>query len=239
MDRRNFLQAVLTAPLIIPYIQAWQGHAPDHELTLISDNPQRWLDFILTETSPLPKKGHFVFLNSHPLHDQIQHHLRLKGWSRTGSASRADFCISGSRLQKPAPSSFTLVENGRIRDIRRGRLYSLWQTIQRESPSRQLTAVSFNPKTGSSGDSAVITHYGRKIAVLPLSQNVTQSFPAGSGRITVKVEQGKAWVVDSSCRRKICTHASPVCLAGERIICAPNRFLLEIEGRGGLDTVIG
>ncbi len=31
----------------------------------------------------------------------------------------------------------------------------------------------------------------------------------------------------------------PVFLAGERIICAPNHFLLEIHGSHSIDTVIG
>ena len=48
------------------------------------------------------------------------------------------------------------------------------------------------------------------------------------------------YIVDQSCcRNKICVATAPVALAGERIICAPNHFLLEIEGTPFVDTVIG
>ncbi|MGD8534841.1 MAG: NusG domain II-containing protein, partial [Candidatus Aminicenantes bacterium] len=44
---------------------------------------------------------------------------------------------------------------------------------------------------------------------------------------------------EASCHQKICLSHPPVSQAGERVICAPNNFLLEIQGTGLVDTVIG
>lgn len=239
MDRRNFLQTLLAAPLLTQYIQASQKNQRKHEFYMITDNPQSWLDFALAEIEPHSSPGKFAFSNSHPSAQKIKTHLVKKGWNPVDDPSRALLCISGSRLQQPAAPSFTMVENGKIRDIRTGRHHSLWKSFQKQNPSRQMTAFSFVPKHPNHGTGAVITYKGRQIDRFPLNLSATKSYSAGSGRITVKVGRGKAWVADSSCRHKICRHAAPVFLTGERIICAPNRFMLEITGPGGVDTVIG
>jgi hypothetical protein len=55
----------------------------------------------------------------------------------------------------------------------------------------------------------------------------------------VRVESGSARVVESPCLHQICRNTPPISLSGERVICAPHHFLLEIQGPSGLDTVIG
>ncbi len=239
MDRRNFLQTLLTAPLLAQYIQASQSNARQQEYYLISDTPDQWLDFLFMEAGTQQSSGRFAFLNQHPQKKHIQRHLIKSEWKPVDKPAKANLCISGSRLQSPASPSFTLVEKGRIRDIRSDRLYPLWKNFQTQAPSRQLTTLSFMPQKAGRGKTAVVYHHGRKVAVFPLNQKHTRFFTTGSGRITVKVDQGKAWVEDSPCAQKICRHAAPIFLAGERIICAPNRFLLEIEGGRGVDTVLG
>jgi hypothetical protein len=239
MDRRNFIQTLLAAPLLTQYIQASQSNARQQEFYLISDHPEAWLDLLLREAAAQNSSGDFAFLTPHPRAENLTQHLIQSGWKPVGKPAQARLCISGSRLQSPVSPSFTMVENGRVRDIRTHRLYPVWKTFQNQPPSRQLTTISFMPQNAGSGKSAVVYHHGRRMAILPLNQRLTTSFPVGSGRIIVKVNHGKAWVEDSPCSQKICRHAAPICLAGERIICAPNRFLLEIEGRGGVDTVLG
>ncbi len=239
MDKRNFLQTLLAAPLLTKYIQASQSNNRQYEFYLISDSPDRWLELILEETGIKSSTGRFAFLNSHPNAGKIDERLKDSGWKSAIRPEQAKLCISSSRLLVPALPSFTMSENGRVRDIRNDRLYSIWTAFQKQSPSIQLTTFSFLPSKAGQGKSAAVYQRGQKIALLPLDRKTKKSFPVESGRITVKIEDGKAWVEDSSCRQKICRHAAPVFLAGERIICAPNRFLLEIEGAGGVDTVLG
>lgn len=239
MDRRDFLHTLLAAPLLAPYIQASQKNLRKYEFYMITDHPERWLDFVFAEIKPHSSPVKFVFSNPHPSERKIRNHLVEKGWEQVDDPSRAVISLSGSRLNQTAAPSFTLVENGIVRDIRKSRLYSMWKSFQAQNPSRQMTVISFVPEHPYPGKWAVITRNGHKIDSFPLNQSVTKTYPADGGRITVKARQGKAWVADSSCRRKICRHAAPVFLAGERIICAPNSFMLEIKGREGVDTVIG
>jgi hypothetical protein len=104
-----------------------------------------------------------------------------------------------------------------------------------------LTLASFKKrKSGiSAGEFVSIYKDGRRIEMFPLKESLSKSFRAGRDKITVRLEGGKAWVSESSCRHKICLSSPPVSLAGERIICAPNHFLLEIQGRHSIDTSIG
>ena len=99
-----------------------------------------------------------------------------------------------------------------------------------------LERVSFQVEAG---EFVSVYQDGRKIAMISLGENVTKSFRARGGRITLRVKNGKAWVSESPCRHKICLHSPPVSIAGERIICAPNHFLLEIKGSPYIDTSIG
>jgi len=109
------------------------------------------------------------------------------------------------------------------------------------SPSSWLTIASYNGRRVDPYQGASVSIYleGQKVESISLEKNVFRKFQAERGNINVVVENGKAWVSDSSCRHKICFFTPPVSLAGERIICAPNHFFLEIQGSQYIDTVIG
>jgi hypothetical protein len=104
-----------------------------------------------------------------------------------------------------------------------------------------ITIASF--KSGRShpfsGEFVSVYLDGRKIEMISLGENVTKTYRARGGKITLRVKNRKVWVSESPCRHKICLHTPPVSIAGERIICAPNHFLLEIKGSSYIDTSIG
>jgi hypothetical protein len=103
-----------------------------------------------------------------------------------------------------------------------------------------LTTVTFSGKPASDVDGRLVSLFkdGHKIEQLPLVGRWTRCITTKKGPLTIRVNEGQAWVTESSCRHKICVSTRPVSKAGERIICAPNHFLLEIQGRR-VDTVIG
>jgi hypothetical protein len=109
------------------------------------------------------------------------------------------------------------------------------------NPSSWLTIASFNTRRVDAyqGTSASIYLEGQKVESVSLEKTVSRKLQTERGDINVVVENGKAWVSGSSCRHKICLFTPPVSLAGERIICAPNHFLLEIQGSRHIDTAIG
>ncbi|MCP2618944.1 NusG domain II-containing protein, partial [Candidatus Aminicenantes bacterium AC-335-A11] len=122
-----------------------------------------------------------------------------------------------------------------------GKLFSIWKRMkEREERTFWLTIISQgNSSFLSKGKFVKISISGNEIENLPLYSEVRKSYFCSKGKITVIVKKGKVWVEESSCKNKICVKTSPVSYAGERIICAPNRFLLEIKGNSGVDTSIG
>jgi hypothetical protein len=226
MDRRSFFKTIMTTSMLTPFLLASKSLKNDLELFLISDEPQSFLPEILNELDTLRKIGTrtFAFLDTHPQMSSLKHSLEVYGWKHVNNTSSAGINLSFSHLHHSASPSFTLVENGRIFDIRAQRLRSLWEKInQNGETSYSLTTAAVNKEnlSGCAGERAAIYLSGSKIGALPL------------------VKDGKARVIDSSCQGKICLYSPPVWRRGERIICAPNRFFLAIEGGRGVDTVIG
>jgi len=244
MDRRDFFKTMLATPLLTPLLLASKTTQGDCELYLIADSPQLFISFILEE---LQKYGiftgrNFTLLNSHPQENELRQILSQKGWTYIQSPSVADITISFSYLRQNALPSFTLVRKGEIWDIRSKKLYSLWKGMnEKRNPSSCLTIASLKDRRARlfPGESVSIFKDGRRIETVSLKETRSKSFSARKGKITVVVKDRKAWVSESSCSHKICLYTPPVSFAGERIICAPNHFLLEVQGRHSIDTAIG
>jgi hypothetical protein len=184
----------------------------------------------------------FTFLNPHPRENGLKKTLSEKGWRFVQEPASAHLTLSFNHLLNKALASFTLVKKGRIWDIRSRKLYSLWQEMnENQEPSSCLTIATFTKKipVQSAGEFVSMYRNGQKIRTISLEKNREQSFKTRGGRITAQIAGGKVWVTESSCHHKICLYSPPVSLAGERIICAPNHFLLEIERSTSIDTVIG
>ena len=244
MDRRSFFKTIMTTSMLTPFMLASKSHKNNLELFLISDEPQSFLPEILNELEIFRKTvaRSFAFLDTHPQLSSLKHSLEINGWKHVNIPSSAGINLSFSHLHHDARPSFTLVENGRIFDIRTQKLRSLWEKINHNrgtSYSMTTAAVNKENVSGCAGEKAVIYSSGSRMGVLPLNKDSQLTIAAPLGNITVAVKDGKARVHDSSCQGKICLYSPPVWRRGERIICAPNRFFLAIEGGHGVDTVIG
>jgi hypothetical protein len=211
MNRRDFVKTLVAPAFIIPLAQAGERGAEEEAIYLISDHPERYVPLLLAELRRLD------------LIETKTIHLR------------------STRMEASETPSFTVLLNGRVIDLRRSEMASLWRRMQSESSSDRLTVIDLGrPQSfGRQGTEAIIKVDGRIIDKLPLSGSGTRHYPARGGQISVRVAQGAARVVSSSCARKICLSSPPVSAAGERIICAPHRFILEIPGRRAWDTTTG
>lgn len=244
MDRRSFFKTIMTTSMLTPFLLASKFHQHDLEFFLISDEPQSFLPEILNELEMLQKTKTrtFTFLDTHPQMSSLIRSLGVAGWKHINDPFSADITLTFSHLHHEARPSFTLVENGRISDIRNQKLRFLWEKINRSGlKSASLTTAALNKinKSGYAGEKVSIYRSGKRIEVLPLTEDAQKAFSAPFGKITVAVKEGKARVIDSSCQGKICLYSPPVWRRGERIICAPNQFFLAIDGGHGVDTVIG
>ncbi|MBQ7377327.1 MAG: NusG domain II-containing protein [Clostridia bacterium] len=59
--------------------------------------------------------------------------------------------------------------------------------------------------------------------------------------LTVRIEDGAAWVVTSTCHDATCRKKGRISRAGETVLCAPAGVLLRVVARGGgeLDASVG
>ncbi|MFC2163661.1 NusG domain II-containing protein [Acidobacteriota bacterium] len=243
MNRRHFIQSILGTPLLAPLLLASQKATHNSELYLISDQPQMYLYPLLEKLqgSSHPRQKTFAFLNPHPNQDNLKHLLMHKGWSPALHSSYADLTLTSFHLRRETRPSFSLVINGKIWDIRTWKLNSVWQSMTRaNSLASLLTVAAFSGKSSplKNGHAISLFKNGCPIEQLPLKGSWTRRIPTKHGPITVKTQEGHTWITESPCRHKICISTPPVSKPGERIICAPNHFLLEIQGRM-VDTVIG
>lgn len=243
MDRRDFFKTIFAAPLFTPLLLSSKT-PPNDEIYLIADRPEEYLPVLLEE---LEKRGvgvhksRFV-INSHPQEKALSRALEITGWRPASPFQKSDLTISFRALQHPMPPSFTLVRNGRIWDVRTKKLSSLWKgMIKNHASSACLTVASLKAHHQGhvSGDSVRIFKDGRMVEEVSLKKDTVKTFAVKQGRITVKIEQGNVSIPASPCRGKICCSIPPVSLIGERIVCAPNHFFLDIRGPGLVDTIIG
>jgi hypothetical protein len=244
MDRRDFFKKVILTPLLTPLFLAARKGKSGCELYLIADNPEEFFPLILEELHDyVANHVHsFAFLNSHPQENDLRRILSHGGLTYVQKPIQAGLTLSFSLLHKKTTPSFTLIKEGKIWDIRTRKLYSLWREMNKNhTPSSCLTVASFKSRQSGpfSGEYVSVYKDGRKAEMISLEENITKSYRTGGGKITIRVEDRKTWVSESPCRHKICLSSPPVSFAGERIICAPNHFLLEIQGSRYIDTSIG
>ncbi len=244
MDRRGFFKTLIATPFLTPFLLASESIKSALQLYVIADSPQFFLPSIfsgLSEYGLIPGQA-FAFLNHHPGGKDLEKRLVLSGWKGVSKTARADLTISFSSLRQKASPSFTLVKSGKVWDVRSPKLSTLWEEMyNHHSLSSLLTMVTFKEKKRllQPGNYASVYIHGNKIKGLWLKKDTVLSFPVEKGKVNVAVKKEQAWITGSSCRHKICLSTSPVSIAGERIICAPNRFLLEVQASSFVDTVIG
>ena len=244
MNRRKFCQSILLSPLLSPLFLSLKSVKTGGQLYLIDDSPHLFLPEIIQELEQYTLTGgrSFTILDSSPVERHLRTALLQRGWTHVFSPVRASFNISIDRLQKKVAPSFTLVKQGHVLDIRSKALSSLWARMKASSqPSSLLTTVVFNNQKTlvPPGKKVKVYSEGCVIDEISLCKDTTKTYTNSRGLITVRVEKGKVWIPGASCPHKICCFSPAVSSAGERIICAPNRFFLSVEGPSFIDTAIG
>jgi len=244
MDRRGFCKTFLFLPLLAPYFDISKKTQKDFELQLITSSPHEFIMPLLLEIQKFGLfQGHdFTTINFHPQKEELIKVLSQNHWTRVQNPCQADLVFTFGQLLKPVPGSFTLIRNEKVWDIRFKNLYPIWQEMnQNQLPSSWITVLSSNRRKLKlyRGHKASIYINGQKVEILSLKKDYSNSFTTRGGQVDVLVEDGQARVINSSCPKKICLHTPPISFEGERIICAPNHFLLEIESSRLVDTVIG
>ncbi len=244
MDRRDFFKTLFATPFLTPILLSAGSERRALQLYAIGDSPQLFLPSLLRglREHGFVRGRTFTFLNSHPELNKLRSALSVNGWNLAAPTSNADFSISFNNLRHKASPSFALIKNGKVWDIRTQELYSLWKDMHVNHPASSWITTVFFKDTGTRavpGTHARVYLDGTNRGSLSLDKNLSCAFRAEKGKISLVVHNRRVWVPDSSCRHKICSSVSPISLTGERIICAPNNFLVEIQGPRAVDTIIG
>jgi hypothetical protein len=77
------------------------------------------------------------------------------------------------------------------------------------------------------GEYAVVYVGNEEVARYSLSQDGEYTLGDGSNVLTVK--EGKAYMTYADCPDKLCINQGKISLSGERIVCLPNKIMIEIE----------
>lgn len=95
--------------------------------------------------------------------------------------------------------------------------FSLWNLVGLHSKNK--------------GKSMVIVEAPGQRYIYPLDINREVKIPGVLGDTVVKIEDGRAWVVESPCANKICVQAGKLNHGGQWASCLPNAVFVKIEGQ--------
>ena len=80
------------------------------------------------------------------------------------------------------------------------------------------------------GDFVIIEANGQVVHQLDLNISQEIAVKGPIGETIIKINQNSAWVVHSDCPEKICVKTGKIHLAGEMIVCVPNKVVVKITG---------
>ncbi|MBQ8303269.1 MAG: NusG domain II-containing protein [Clostridia bacterium] len=84
--------------------------------------------------------------------------------------------------------------------------------------------------TKEEGAVAVVTVDG--VVVSEYSLAVDGEYSLNGGTNTLVIKNGEAYVTYASCPDGLCVGQGKISMVGERIVCLPNRVMIEIVGEG-------
>lgn len=91
------------------------------------------------------------------------------------------------------------------------------------------------------GDWVVINVADKNVARFPLKADRVVQVQGPLGTTEVKIHQGRARIVRSPCKLKVCIKSGYIQYADRLSACLPNKVVVRIEGESqrGLDAVVG
>ncbi len=90
--------------------------------------------------------------------------------------------------------------------------------------------LSLYSKLGTKEPEAVVYLEGKEQGRYALSEDTKVKISLENGNYNIlKIQQGKADMVEASCPDKVCVNHRPVSMQGESLVCLPNQVVVEIE----------
>ncbi len=84
--------------------------------------------------------------------------------------------------------------------------------------------------TREEGATVVVSVDGERVSEYSLARDGEYSLNGGTNILVI--EDGRAYMKDADCPDKLCVHQGKKSYSGERIVCLPNRVMVEVVGAG-------
>lgn len=96
-----------------------------------------------------------------------------------------------------------------------------------------LTIVLFFQKSldAVEGQFVHVFYNGEEQQTLALDKEATIHIEGAMGQTTVKIGEGKTWILSSPCPHKICEKMGKIHRVGDVLVCVPNRISVRITGQ--------
>ncbi|MCR4718021.1 MAG: NusG domain II-containing protein [Firmicutes bacterium] len=91
-----------------------------------------------------------------------------------------------------------------------------------------------NPRSDNA-DTVRITVDGKLFCEKPLSENCEIDI---NGTNTAVIENGYVYMKSATCPDKLCIHQGKACDGSKKIICLPNKVVIEVVKNSEIDTVV-
>ena len=89
--------------------------------------------------------------------------------------------------------------------------------------------------SSKNADTVRITARGKLFCEKPLSENCEIDI---YGKNTAVIENGSVYMKHASCSDKLCIHQGKVWDGSKKIICLPNKVVIEVIKKSEIDTVV-
>lgn len=86
--------------------------------------------------------------------------------------------------------------------------------------------------SGQAGDRVVIRQAGKPVGSYSLRENRQIILQNSYGTNKIMIQDGVVYMEEASCRDQICVKHKPISRSKERIVCLPNKLMIQIIGLG-------
>ncbi len=251
ISRRDFLKVLGVSALPLLNLNNILRDEKEFDIIILTSKPVESLTEILKAVNSNTGKNIFVHGINKEAENVLKFSLnRINKGVYKGSKIPILATLSGKsimsvvevrRISSTEPG-LTLTYGSKIVDPRKGVFSSVSKKIYAEKSAAYEIRVKINSTdtgNGKRGEKARISVNGKTYGYLDLKKNNSVTLPTNLGKIKVATFSGKVRVEESSCKHKICMHRGFISSPGERLICAPQKVVVEIVGKSMVDAIVG
>ena len=100
-----------------------------------------------------------------------------------------------------------------------------------------IALAGFSVAGDVTGEKAVVTVDGKLYGTYDLSKDQTVTIEQNGHTNEFSIKNGQVQMTRSTCKNHICIQEGAISHTSQRIVCLPNRVMIEIQGGGEFDAV--